>query len=59
MPSILDRVRDWLAGGRRRDPAEFLDDLFARFPFAEQTQEWLRGAIRLEIGNGASEKSIP
>ena len=54
MPSILDRVRDWLAGGRRPAPAEFLDDLFARFPFAEQAQDWLRGAIDLEIGAGSN-----
>ena len=54
MPSILDRLRGWLGIRRRPSPAEFLDDLFARFPFAAQAQDWLRAAIRLEIGNGRS-----
>jgi hypothetical protein len=51
MPSILDRVRDWLAGDSRpaASPSEFLDDLFARFPFAAQAQDWLRTAIRVEL----------
>ena len=48
MPSILDRVRGWLRG-QRPAPAEFLDDLFARFPFAEEARAWLRTAIRLEL----------
>ena len=56
MPSILDRVRNWLTGASasRPTPSEFLDDLFARFPFAASAQERLRAAVRLEIGDGAS-----
>jgi hypothetical protein len=53
MPSILDRVRGWLSR-RRPTPAAFLDDLFARFPFAAQAQDWLRAAVRLEIENWRS-----
>ena len=58
MPSILDRVRNWLAGDRRPtiSPSEFLDDLFGRFPFAAQAQDWLRATIRVEIQDGSSTK---
>ena len=50
MPKLLDRIRNWLAAPRPVvDAGEFLDDLFARFPFTEQAQQWLRTAVRVEI----------
>jgi hypothetical protein len=56
MPSILDRVRDWLTGdlGPTVPTTDFLDELFARFPFAAGAQEWLRNAVRIEVQDRAS-----
>jgi len=56
MPSILDRVRNWLTGidAPRPTASDYLDELFRHFPFAEQAQDWLRTTIRIEILDGAS-----
>jgi hypothetical protein len=56
MPSLLARLRQWLAGPgpRPEDAAAFLDDLFSRFPFAVEVQEWLRHEIRTEVHDPGS-----
>jgi hypothetical protein len=60
--SFLDAVRAFLRGlgaalGSPLSPEtadDFVEDLFARFPFATQAQEWLRQQIRLEVVDRAS-----
>jgi hypothetical protein len=60
--SILDAVRGFIKGlgaalGSPLSPEtadDLLEDLFERFPFAAQAQDWLRQNVRLEILNPAS-----
>lgn len=58
MPSVLDRLRNWLAEVTASHSVasvdEFLDDLFARFPFAEGARDWLRSAVHVEIVDRSS-----
>ena len=60
--TILDAVRGLIKGlgaalGSPLAPDsadEFLDDLFDRFPFAGQAQDWLRQNVRFEMRDRAS-----
>jgi hypothetical protein len=65
--SILDAVRKFLRSlddyldrqregesSQAQDASNFLDELFERFPFAEEARNWLRHRVRVEVADKGS-----